>query len=428
MSEREGELERWIGATVGGKYRIERLLGRGGMGAVFAAQNTAIGKRVALKFLSVDAARDRDAARRFQREAQAASLIESEHIVQVFDAGASDDGVPFLVMEELKGEDLRSKFARERTLEPDVASAIASQVLRALVRAHAAGIVHRDLKPDNVFLCRRDDGSLLVKLVDFGISKLDRGTLSERLTRRGTVLGSAYYMSPEQAQASDAVDQRADLYSVGAILFEMLTGRPPHTGPTLESVLVQICTQAAPSVTSLRPDTPPVLARSIARSLEREPDARFANAAEMLAALGEKSAPGARVAATATNERRARSRTLVVGTLAALGGFALTAVFIAARPERATPNADAATTIARATAAPTPGPLVTPVLDAPLASAGPPGRVTATASVAAAAPAGSAAPPNKPKKSAPARKPSEAAAARPESGIASSLHLSTREP
>src|SRR5215475_779361 len=112
------DLERWVGSTVAGKYRIERLLGRGGMGAVFAAQNTAIGKRVALKFLSGDAARDRDAARRFQREAQAASLIESEHIVQVFDAGVTDDGVPFLVMEELKGEDLRAKLAREHALEP----------------------------------------------------------------------------------------------------------------------------------------------------------------------------------------------------------------------------------------------------------------------------------------------------------------------
>src|SRR5262249_16797394 len=183
-----------------------------------------------------------------------------------------------LVMEELKGEDLRSRLARETTLELGAATAIASQVLRALVRAHAAGIVHRDLKPDNVFLCRRDDGSLLLKLLHFGISKLDRGTLSERLTRRGTVLGSAYYMSPEQAQASDAVDQRADLYSVGAMLFEMLAGRPPHGGPTLESVLVQICTQAAPSITSVRPDVPPGLARTIARALERDADSRFATA------------------------------------------------------------------------------------------------------------------------------------------------------
>src|SRR5690348_16623888 len=245
------EVERWLGSTVGGKYRIERLLGRGGMGAVFAAGNTLIGKRVALKFLSAEAARDRDAARRFQREAQAASMIESEHIVQVFDAGTTPEGLPFLVMEHLTGEDLRARLTREGQLPVADALVIVLQVLRALVRAHAAGIVHRDLKPDNVFLCARDDGSVLVKLVDFDISKLEKATMSERLTRRGTVLGSAYYMSPEQAQASDSVDQRSDLYGVGAMLFEMLAGRPPHSGPTLESVLVAICTQNAPSLAGL---------------------------------------------------------------------------------------------------------------------------------------------------------------------------------
>jgi len=421
--EPEAELERWIGATVGGKYRIERLLGRGAMGAVFSAQNVAIGKRVALKFLSGEAARDRDAARRFQREAQAASLVESEHIVQVFDAGASDGGVPFLVMEELKGEDLRAKLARESRLDPAEAVAIASQVLRALVRAHAAGIVHRDLKPDNVFLCRRDDGSLLVKLLDFGISKLERGTLSERLTRRGTVLGSAYYMSPEQAQASDSVDQRADLYGVGAMLFEMLAGRPPHGGPTLESVLVQICTQPAPSVTSVRPEVSPELARVVARALERERDARFANASEMLAALD---VPGAG-ALTPVN-RRARSRTLAFGALAALGGFAVTAGLIASRRTSEGSAPAPANALVRAEPAPSAaGPVVTPVLDAPLDSAGPPGRVTATASAPGAALAPPAAP-TKAKKSAPERKHRGDGTTRDETGVASSLHLSTREP
>src|SRR6188768_2808605 len=269
-----------VGSTVAGKYRIERLIGRGGMGAVYAAQNTAIGKRVALKFLSREAAQHRDAARRFQREAQAASLVESEHIVQVFDAGTSDEGLPFLVMEQLTGEDLRARLTREGKLALPDALAIVTQLLRGLVRAHAAGIVHRDLKPDNVFLCARDDGALLVKLVDFGISKLERATMSERLTRRGTVLGSAYYMSPEQAQASDAVDQRSDLYGVGLILFELLAGRPPHLAPTLESVLVAICTQDAPDVRSLRPDVPEAVAQAIARALEREPAARFASATE----------------------------------------------------------------------------------------------------------------------------------------------------
>jgi serine/threonine-protein kinase len=366
MSAREpgrDELERLLGATVGGKYRIERLLGRGGMGAVFAAQNTTIGKRVALKFLSREAARDRDAARRFQREAKAASLVESEHIVQVFDSGATEEGVPFLVMEHLTGEDLRARLAREQSLPVGEAVAIACQVLRALVRAHAAGIVHRDLKPDNVFLCRRDDGSLLVKIVDFGISKLDRGTLGERLTQRGSVLGSAYYMAPEQAQASDSVDQRSDLYGVGAILFEMLAGRPPHLGPTLESVLVAICTQTAPPITSLRPDVAPEIARTIARALEREPAARFANALEFLAALGAADAtlgppdttlgkvhamsgagsgdggsPGEAKPRDVRRPGPASAPIVVAGVVAALAGFALTALLVSTRSHAPKPD------------------------------------------------------------------------------------------
>jgi serine/threonine-protein kinase len=423
------ELERWLGATVGGKYRVERLLGRGGMGAVFAAQNTAIGKRVALKFLSAEAARDRDATRRFQREARAASLVESEHIVQVFDAGATDDGVPFLVMEQLTGEDLRARLAREPLLPLATAAEIASQVLRALVRAHAAGIVHRDLKPDNVFLSTRDDGSLLVKIVDFGISKLDRGTLGERLTRRGSVLGSAYYMAPEQAQASDSVDRRSDLYGVGALLFEMLAGRPPHLGPTLESVLVAICTHTAPDVRSLRPEVPAELARAIARALEREPDARFASAQDFLAAL-DGSAPAAESARDPTRAHRRPSPTAVAGVVAALAGFALTAIVVSTRargPKPAVLDAPVASTA--------PAPLVTPgAAFVTVTALGP----TASSSSAAATlvpsipPSASAHPaPAPPNASVPAAHRTvehKRAAAPANRGVASSLQLSTREP
>jgi len=414
------DLERWIGATVAGKYRIERLLGRGGMGAVFAAQNVAIGKRVALKFLSAEAARDKDAARRFQREAQAASMIESEHIVQVFDTGTTDDGLPFLVMEHLTGEDLRAKLTREGELPEASALAIATQVLRALVRAHAAGIVHRDLKPDNVFLCARDDGSVLVKLVDFGISKLERGTMSERLTRRGTVLGSAYYMSPEQAQASDAVDQRSDLYGVGAMLFEMLAGRPPHLAPTLESVLVAICTQAAPSVQSFRPDVDDALASTIARALEREPDARFASATEMLEALAQVGPGGAR-----PRRRRGPSRTLVAGVLATLLGFTATAVLLASR----TPNERAVATAAPESPPPGPpatatAPVVTPLAAEPLPAAprAAEGATTSPPRAPALAATHLAPRPTAEHK----RRPTGASV--PDAGVATSLKLSTREP
>jgi serine/threonine-protein kinase len=411
------ELERWLGVTVGGKYRVERLLGRGGMGAVFAAQNTAIGLRVALKFLSSDAARDREAARRFQREARAASLVQSEHIVQVFDAGTTDDGVPFLVMEQLSGEDLRARLAREARLGLGEAVDIASQVLRALVRAHAAGIVHRDLKPDNVFLCTRDDGERLVKIVDFGISKLDKGTLGERLTRRGSVLGSAYYMAPEQAQASDSVDQRSDLYGVGALLFEMLAGRPPHLGPTLESVLVAICTQTAPDVASLRPEAPPSLARTVARALERDPSARFASAAEFLAALG--GAAAAASSDTGAPPRRRPSRTLVAGLMAALAGFTLTAVLIATRTRDPKPAVEE------------PRVTLPPELAATAAAAAPEASssvthapVVAPASNTAPSALASAVVPARPARKVVERKRSPPAP----NGVASSLQLSTREP
>jgi eukaryotic-like serine/threonine-protein kinase len=408
------DLERLVGSTTAGKYRIERLIGRGGMGAVFSATNVAIGKRVALKFLNREAAQDRDRALRFQREAQAAGMVESDHIVHVFDSGTSEDGLPFLVMELLQGEDLRERLRREGSLASDAAVNVTTQVLRALVRAHAAGIVHRDLKPDNVFLCRRDDGSILVKLVDFGISKLSRGSKLERLTRRGTVLGSAYYMSPEQAQASDDVDQRSDIFSVGAMLFEMLAGRPPHLGRTLEAILVAICTQDAPDVREFRKDTAPELAAAVTRALAREPQERFGSASEFLAAL---TTQGGFPAA-----RRRVPPTLVAGVLATLLGFSVTALLVVRRS--ASDGAPAAEPGARAaTRAPArPNPEVT-------AAAAPAPAVTPLASTAASA-APSSPPPvpsQRPNalsqgKRAPKQQKTRA------DGVANSLQLSTREP
>jgi len=425
MSVREpapDEVDRLVGTTVGDKYRVERLIGKGGMGAVYAAQNTAIGKRVALKFLSREAAQNREAARRFQREAQAASLIESEHIVQVFDSGTSAEGLPFLVMEHLTGEDLRARLERERELAVPDALAIVTQILRALTRAHAAGIVHRDLKPDNVFLCSRDDGSLLVKIVDFGISKLERATMSERLTRRGTVLGSAYYMSPEQAQASDAVDQRSDLYGVGAILFELLAGRPPHIAPTLESVLVAICTQDAPDVRSLRPDVPEAVAQAIARALEREPAARFASATEFLETLADGSAKG-----SSFRRRPARSRTWVAGILATLVGFTLTAVFTT---QRGRPEGTHGATTAEVNAPSPTLPTSTPTPVTSNAAASPPPEVRPIEEPEAAPSV--ATPKARPALGAKAaerrRKTSPVPGAASKPGVASSLQLSNREP
>jgi len=429
--ESEGDAEHLVGTTIGGKYRVERLIGRGGMGAVYAAQNVTIGKRVALKFLGREAARHAEATRRFQREAQAASLVESEHIVQVFDAGTTTDGIPFLVMEQLAGEDLRARLSREHTLALSDALEIATQVLRALTRAHEAGIVHRDLKPDNLFLCRRDDGSLLVKIVDFGISKLDRATMSERLTRRGAVLGSAHYMSPEQAQASDAVDRRSDLYGVGAILFEMLAGRPPHLAPTFESVLVAICTHDAPDVRTLRPDVPAPLAASVAKALARDPAERFGSATEFLAGLA-----GGAVLAARGRIRQSPSRTAVAAFMALLVGFTLTALLVAKTRSGHEKSSVSATTGLASTAvvvesparAAEPGPAVAAVSALPLVTA----ASTTAPSASPSTSAGIASNPatRRPGAAKPALRPRPAAASAPATGtgVARSLELSKREP
>ncbi len=286
-SQRERDLERLVGRTVAGKYRVERVIGRGGMGAVFEAEHLTIGRKVAIKFVHRHFASDHRVAGRFEREARAASAIESEHIVSVFDAGV-DEGRPYIVMELLRGEDVGRRLRRCRTLPVSESLHIVAQILRGLARAHAAGIVHRDLKPDNVFLVDRDDGQC-VKIVDFGISKIQ--PLSAKtpfaITQKGVVLGTPLFMSPEQAEALPDIDARSDLYSVGAILFECLTGRPPHVGETSEAVIFSICTTGAPDVREFAPSVPPGVAAFVAKALTKSREGRFQTASEMLAAVRE---------------------------------------------------------------------------------------------------------------------------------------------
>ena len=286
-AERTRELEKLVGTMVATKYHVTRLIGRGGMGAVYEAENVAIGKKVALKLVDRELAQDETIAGRFAREARAASSIESEHIVQVFDAG-SDGGRPYIVMELLRGEDLGTRLRREDRVPMDDALHIVAQSLRGLARAHGAGIVHRDLKPDNLFLSAKGEGASVVKIVDFGISKIARaqsGTAPLVLTHKGLVMGTPLYMSPEQAQAFSDVDGRADLYSLGAILFECLAGRPPHTGNGFEQVLIAICMTDAPDVRAIAPSVPDDVAEFVARALKRDRRERFASAAQMLDAL-----------------------------------------------------------------------------------------------------------------------------------------------
>jgi serine/threonine protein kinase len=281
------ELEELVGITVANKYKVIALLGRGGMGAVYEGENLALGKRVAIKFVDREYAKDERVTARFAREARAASSIESAHIVTVFDAGV-EDGRPYLVMELLRGEDVGARLRARGELPVVEALHVIAQLLVGLSRAHDAGIIHRDLKPDNVILVPRDGDPHFAKIVDFGISKIQHAqgnTAPLALTQRGTVLGTPYYMSPEQAQSAPDLDARADLYSVGAILFECLAGRPPHIGQTYEQVIVGICMQDAPDVRTFNKDVPADVADFVKRSLSRDRTQRFDSAAHMLAAL-----------------------------------------------------------------------------------------------------------------------------------------------
>src|SRR5882672_9479201 len=276
------------GQVVGGKWRIVAPIGRGGMGAVYEGQNISIGKRVALKFIDAEFARQPEVASRFQREAEAASLVESAHIVHIFDSGTTDTGIPYIVMELLRGEDLRARLRRMVRLPKEEAVHIVAQTLRGLYRAHEAGIVHRDLKPDNIFLVDRDDDPLFAKIVDFGISKMARrpgevGTGT--LTRQGVVLGTPFYMSPEQAQALPDLDLRTDLWSVGAILYECLVGKPPHGGDTYEQIIISICTTDPPDVRSFDSSISTALANVVHKAMQRDRTRRFQSAREMLDAL-----------------------------------------------------------------------------------------------------------------------------------------------
>lgn len=415
----ESELNGLVGTTVGGKYRVDRIIGRGGMGAVFQATNLAIGKRVALKFLDHEAAQNREACQRFQREAEAAGMAESAHIVQIFDSGVTDAGLPFLVMELLTGEDLRARLRRDGRVGVPESLRIVSQVLRALLRAHEAGIVHRDLKPDNVFLCARDDDPSFVKLVDFGISKVSRSRPADTLTRRGTVLGTAFYMSPEQAQSVADIDGRTDLFSVGAILFEMLVGKPPHVAPTYEAVLIAICTQDAVDVRTLVPEVPAPVAALVARALQRDRELRFQSAREFLTAISEldtayaldglTSAAPANVSSSATSGRN-RYRTLVAGIVASFAGFALTAYFVARSNEASKVN------VAReATEAPSPSPVTT-------------GSSAVVAPVVAPVESAASVQPKPPVRVPSASNLRRPAPPKPSTHVASGLQLSTKEP
>jgi serine/threonine protein kinase len=271
------------------KYRVERLIGEGGTGIVVSATHVQLQQRVAIKFLR--RALESDELRtRFDREARATGKIESEHVVLVLDTGTLDDGAPYMVMEHLEGRDLAHVLKEDGPLPVEKAVDCMLQVCEALEQAHAIGIVHRDLKPANLFLVRRDDGDVHVKVVDFGISKiLDRKLIADDqphdVTSSFTVLGSPRYMAPEQVKSSKDVDGRADLWSVGAVLFQLVTGRHAFEAENNVQASLAVLTAEPQSLCALAPHAPRDLEAVVNRCLTKDIAQRFQSAAELAEAL-----------------------------------------------------------------------------------------------------------------------------------------------
>jgi serine/threonine-protein kinase len=279
-------LPSYAGQVLLGKYIVLGGLGAGSMGTVYEAENLSVGRHVALKILNPQFASNHEAALRFQREARAAAKIGHPNIVDILDMGRTDEGLPFIVMEFLEGRDLYNVLSDGVPLILARAVDIAIQVLEALGAAHAAGIVHRDIKPENVFLTQRGSRSEFVKLLDFGIAKFqDASEGSRRMTVDGTTLGTPMYMSPEQARGRPDIDARTDIYSVGVLLFEMLSGRPPYPGDNYNQIIVTIATEDAPSLLLAAPWIPGDLVEVVDRARACAREERFQSAAEFISAL-----------------------------------------------------------------------------------------------------------------------------------------------
>lgn len=269
------------GQIIAGRYEIVRKIGEGGMGMVFEAKHTALGKRVAIKVLSKQLTHRTDAVKRFHLEARIAGSIGHINICEVIDFGTTKDGFAFLVMEYLTGETVADILARQGTLPVNVALRIISQVLDALEEVHSRGIIHRDLKPENLFVTEVKGHGVTVKVLDFGISKVTSAEApSMSLTKTGAVIGTPYYMSPEQIRGSKDVNNRTDLYSCGAILYEMVTGEVPYGGETFTEVLSKILEEDIPDPSKIVSSLPEGIVRVVRRALEKNPQKRYQSAEE----------------------------------------------------------------------------------------------------------------------------------------------------
>ncbi len=285
-----------------GKYRIERVLGAGGMGAVVLATHLQLEERVAIKFLLSSVSRQPDMVERFLREGRTAIKIRSEHCVRVLDVGTLEGGQPYMVMEYMEGRDLEATIRESGPLPVEDAIDFVLQAGEALAEAHALGTVHRDIKPANLFVTRRADGTASVKVLDFGISKAAGPAGNMGMTSTQAVMGSPLYMSPEQMRSSKDVDARSDIWALGTVLYEALAGVPPFDGETVTALIIKITQDPAPPVRLRRPDVPPQLEAALLHALEKDRARRFQTMADFAAAL----APFGSASASSSADRIAR--------------------------------------------------------------------------------------------------------------------------
>jgi len=305
----------YTGLTLADKYHLTGLLGQGGMGAVYRGEHVVIGKKVAVKFLHADLAGNAEVVKRFYREAQAAAAIGHDGIIDVLDVGISPNGEPYLVMEFLEGESLGDMLARTGPLDLAAALGIVEPALRALAAAHSKGIVHRDLKPDNIFIVRQPSGPPKIKLIDFGISKFAEGGGAEKLTQTGSVMGTPSYMAPEQARGASSLDHRADLYSMGVILYEMLTGKLPFSGSNFTEIIINILTVEPLPPVQAHPGFPAEATALVLRALAKDPAARPTDAEAMIAEMAVLTAYGGRQERLTRIAADARKITFAGGSL-----------------------------------------------------------------------------------------------------------------
>jgi serine/threonine protein kinase len=436
------------GAVIDGKYRVDRVIGRGGVGLVVAATHLEMAQRVAIKMIRDDIPMQRELLDRFQREARAAAMIRSEHVARVLDVGRLPTGRPYIVMEYLEGEDLEQVVSRG-PLHVTSAVDFALQACEALAEAHRAGIIHRDLKPANLFLTRRSDGAPLIKLLDFGISKIQPLTAirESRSVETTSIMGSPGYMAPEQMKSTRDVDARADVWSLGAVLYEIVVGRPAFEGSSMLEILnaIAACNPVPPS--TLQPGVPPALDLVIRQCLTTDPELRYPGVAELAMALQPFASPAAAVLAdralrisreplvaleepqfaafrsdprpsaltviTPARRRMSRLRAAVVGLgLLGVAGIAV-ALFALRSPGASLPNGSGSALAASPPEAPASvAPVSTvpppPAPSTPATAASPlPSAPSATASAAAGTKPATAAPRRATRPSAPASRPTE---------------------